>query len=267
MIGLTAVKDQVQLDRRLDRGGAQARRGRARHRQAHAALRVPRPAGHRQDRRGPDRRQDLLRVRPAGLARRGGGAPGRPGRRVPGRHRDQDQRADRLGARRGAVHRRGLQPGERGRRAGRPVRQRGGPGPAQAGRGRPRRPDHHPGRLRAADGELPGQQPRPDVAVRGPDQVPRLHARPSCCPWPTWPSSAGASCSTPTPGRCSGGMFEDVGRRRLADELGNGRFVRSLLEKAGQRPGRPGDGRGRRSRPRPTWSPCAAATSSRPSPS
>jgi SpoVK/Ycf46/Vps4 family AAA+-type ATPase len=29
-------------------------------------------------------------------------------------------------------------------------------------------------------------------------------------------------------------MFEDIGRRRLADELGNGRFVRSLLEKAGQ---------------------------------
>jgi SpoVK/Ycf46/Vps4 family AAA+-type ATPase len=29
-------------------------------------------------------------------------------------------------------------------------------------------------------------------------------------------------------------MFEDVGRRKLGDELGNGRFVRSLLEKAGQ---------------------------------
>jgi SpoVK/Ycf46/Vps4 family AAA+-type ATPase len=29
-------------------------------------------------------------------------------------------------------------------------------------------------------------------------------------------------------------MFEDVGRRKLADDLGNGRFVRSLLEKAGQ---------------------------------
>ncbi len=29
-------------------------------------------------------------------------------------------------------------------------------------------------------------------------------------------------------------LFEDVGRRRLGDELGNGRFVRSLLEKAGQ---------------------------------
>ncbi len=29
-------------------------------------------------------------------------------------------------------------------------------------------------------------------------------------------------------------MMEDVGRRRLADELGNGRFVRSLLEKSGR---------------------------------
>ena len=29
-------------------------------------------------------------------------------------------------------------------------------------------------------------------------------------------------------------IFEEVGRRRLADELGNGRFVRSLLTKAGQ---------------------------------
>ncbi|HEV2374637.1 MAG TPA: AAA family ATPase, partial [Streptosporangiaceae bacterium] len=29
-------------------------------------------------------------------------------------------------------------------------------------------------------------------------------------------------------------MMEDIGRRRLADELGNGRFVRSLVEKAGQ---------------------------------
>jgi len=29
-------------------------------------------------------------------------------------------------------------------------------------------------------------------------------------------------------------MFEEIGRRRLADELGNGRFVRSLLARAGQ---------------------------------
>jgi SpoVK/Ycf46/Vps4 family AAA+-type ATPase len=31
-----------------------------------------------------------------------------------------------------------------------------------------------------------------------------------------------------------GRMMEDVGRRRIIDELGNGRFVRNLLEKAGQ---------------------------------
>ncbi len=29
-------------------------------------------------------------------------------------------------------------------------------------------------------------------------------------------------------------MFEEVGRRRLGDELGNGRFVRTLIERAGQ---------------------------------
>ena len=29
-------------------------------------------------------------------------------------------------------------------------------------------------------------------------------------------------------------MLEEVGRRRITDELGNGRFVRNLLEKAGQ---------------------------------
>ena len=29
-------------------------------------------------------------------------------------------------------------------------------------------------------------------------------------------------------------IFEEVGRRRITDELGNGRFVRSLMEKAGQ---------------------------------
>jgi SpoVK/Ycf46/Vps4 family AAA+-type ATPase len=38
----------------------------------------------------------------------------------------------------------------------------------------------------------------------------------------------------PEAGRALARMMEDVGRRRLADELGNGRFVRSLLEKAGQ---------------------------------
>jgi SpoVK/Ycf46/Vps4 family AAA+-type ATPase len=38
----------------------------------------------------------------------------------------------------------------------------------------------------------------------------------------------------PEAARALARMMEDVGRRRLADELGNGRFVRTLLEKAGQ---------------------------------
>ena len=162
------------LDLRLDRGGPPPGRGRLRRRQADAALRLPRPARHRQDHRGPGDRQDLLRVRAARERRRGRGAALRPGRRVPGRDRDQDQRADRLGPRPGAVHRRGLQPGQRGRRAERPVRRRGGADAAQAGRGRPRAPDHHPGRVREADRGVPGHQPRPGVAVRDPHPVPDL---------------------------------------------------------------------------------------------
>ena len=129
------------LDRRLDRGGPAARRGRGHHREADAALRLPRarPAPAR-----PPWPGSLAKIFYAfGLlpdARGHRGAPGRPGRGVPRRDRDQDQRADRLRAGRRAVHRRGVQPGQRGRRAARPVRQRGGPDAAQAGRGRPREP-------------------------------------------------------------------------------------------------------------------------------
>ena len=55
-------------------------------------------------------------------------------------------------------------------------------------------------------------------------------------------------------------MFEEIGRRRLADELGNGRFVRSLLARAGQQrdvrvmagPGRADLGRARHPARRPT---------------
>ena len=39
---------------------------------------------------------------------------------------------------------------------------------------------------------------------------------------------------SPDAGPALARMMEDIGRRRLGDELGNGRFVRSLLEKAGQ---------------------------------
>ena len=125
-----------QVHRRLHRGGPPPRPGRLRHREADAALRVHRPPGHRQDRRRPHHRQDLLRVRPAGGPGRGRGSPRRPGRRVPWRNGHQDQRARRLRPRRRPVHRRGVQPGQRGRRSGRPVRQRGRPDPPQAGRGR-----------------------------------------------------------------------------------------------------------------------------------
>ena len=53
------------LDRRLDRGGPPPRRRRGEHRQADAALRVPRPARHRQDHGRAGDREDLLRLRPA----------------------------------------------------------------------------------------------------------------------------------------------------------------------------------------------------------
>ena len=41
-------------------------------------------------------------------------------------------------------------------------------------------------------------------------------------------------------------LLDEVGRRRITDELGNGRFVRTLLEKGRPGAGRPGDGRRRR---------------------
>ena len=57
------------LDRRVHRGGAAAHGGRHQHRAADAALRVPRPARHREDHGGPGAGQDLLRLRPAADAR------------------------------------------------------------------------------------------------------------------------------------------------------------------------------------------------------
>ena len=68
------------LHRRLDRGGAAARAGRVPDREADAPLRVPRPAGHREDRGRPGPGQDLLRLRAARNPRGGRGAPGRPHR-------------------------------------------------------------------------------------------------------------------------------------------------------------------------------------------
>ena len=66
-------------------------------------------------------------------------------------------------------------------------------------------------------------------------------------------SPSAGSRLIPTPGPCAGRMIEDVGRRRLADDLGNGRFVRSLLEKAGQASDVRVMARHGGARPRPTW--------------
>ena len=254
------------LDRRLHRGGPAAGRGRRHHGQADAALRLPRPAGHREDHRGPGAGQDLLRLRPAGDARGRRGAPGRPGRRVPGRDRDQDQRAGRLRARRGAVHRRGLQPGQRGRRADRPVRRRGGPDAAQAGRGQPRGPDHHPGRVREADGGLPGLQPRPGLPVRHPAEVPEL--------LPGGDAGAGRVGAGPPrraarPGRAAGAVADVRGGRPPPDRRrARQRPVRPQpAGEGGPGPRRAGDDRLGRARPGGPDHASAPATCSRPTPS
>ena len=178
MIGLTPVKEQVAA--RSPRSIEAARRrtdGR------HAAPERPMrhfvflgPPGTGEDHRGPGAGQDptpssACCARPRSSRRTGptwsASTSAHTAHHAPTSSFDS-------GARRGAVHRRGLQPGQRGRRAGRPVRPGGRAGAAQAGRGRPRQPDHHPGRVREADGVLPGLQPRPGVPVRDPAEVPEL---------------------------------------------------------------------------------------------
>ena len=93
-------------------------------------------------------------------------------------------------ARRGAVHRRGLQPGQRWRGARGQVRQRGGPGAAQARRGRQGQPRGDPGRVPAADGGLPGQQPGAELAVPDAGPVRRVHACRACGPGADRPGAA-----------------------------------------------------------------------------
>ena len=196
-------------DHRVRRSRAPPGDGGVRGGEAHAALRLPRAARHREDLGGPRRREDLLRLRPARHAGSGGSAAGRPGRRVPRGHRDQDERAGEQRARRGPVHRRGVQPGERQRRAGRPVRPRGDPGAAETGRGRPDRAHHHPGRVREADGGVPGQQPRPELPVRAPGEVPHLLTRRADGPGRALP---GAARRDSRRRRAPGAVADDGGR-------------------------------------------------------
>ena len=77
--------------------------------------------------------------------------------------------------------------------------------------------------------------PGPDLEVRDQGQVPRLHPGRAAVAGRRWRIERRGELLDPDARPVLWRMFEDVGRRRRsADELGNGRFVRSLLEKAGQ---------------------------------
>src|SRR5260370_573805 len=189
------------------------------------APRLRRPARHRQDHGRAHPRPDLRRARPAGQARGGGGAPGRPGGRAPRLDRDQDQQARRLGHRRRAVHRRGVLAAQRRLlRRGR-VRRRGGADAAQAGRGRPGPAGDRAGRVPGRHGQVPAQQPRPGVAVQHQGHLPQLPAgRPG-----------GDRQAARQPGR---GQVRRGGRRGARRHL-QARLRLGPHRRAGQRPVRP----------------------------
>ena len=139
------------------------------------AFRVHRPARHRQDHGRAHPGAHLRRARPAGPAGGGRGAPGRPGGRAPRLDRDQDRQADRLRARRGPVHRRGVLAVQRGLLRRRRLRVRGRGDAAQAGRGRPGPAGDRARRVPRGHGPLPAQQSGAGLAVLGPHLVPQLH--------------------------------------------------------------------------------------------
>ena len=177
---------------------------------------------------------------------RGRGAAGRPGRRVPRRDRDQDQRAGRL-ARSAACC-----------SSTRPTAW------STPGDGQPDRfGDEAVQTLlkRAEDDRdrliiiLAGYEQEMDAFLStNPGLATRFATRvrfPSYSPdelleitelLAAAPRRRG---SAPTPRPCCSRRFEDVDRRGLVDELGNGRFVRSLVEAAAPGPRRAGGGRGR----------------------
>ncbi len=64
------------------------------------------------------------------------------------------------------------------------------------------RPHHHPGRVREADGGLPGLQPGSGLPVRHPAEVPELLPDGDAERWPIRRWTGAARCSTRTLGRC-----------------------------------------------------------------
>ncbi len=175
-----------------------------------------------------------------GQARGDRGAPGRPGRRAPRLHRDQDRQADRFGHGRRAVHRRGLLAEQRRLRRRRRVRRRGGADAAQAGRGRPGPAGHRAGRLPGRHGQVPAQQPRPGVAVQHPGHLPELQPGPAG----TDRRPAGRGGRRPVrPGRPRGAPRHlHEGLRRGPDRRARQRPVRPVPVRARLRLPRPAGG-------------------------
>ena len=148
-----------------------------------------------------------------------------------GLHGDQDREADRFGARWRAVHRRGLFAVQRGLLGRGRVRLRGGGHPAQAGRGRPGTAGHRAGRLSRGHGPVPAQQPGPGLAVQRADRVPQLLVRRAVS---DRRGDRRAARRHVRAGRAAGARRDlpATAQHRQIDELGNGRFARSLFERA-----------------------------------
>ena len=141
-----------------------------------------------------------------------------------GPDRDQDGRGDRHGARRRAVHRRGL----RARR--RRLRQRGDRHAGEGDGGPPRRAARDRRRLPGADGDVHHLQPR----AREP--VPAHAGRSTTTPTTSWSRSSPASRDgadfTPTPEAFDRAAGDARGPTPRDEGFGNGRFVRNLFESA-----------------------------------
>ena len=157
--------------------------------------------------------------------------------------------ADRLRARRRAVHRRGVLAVQRGLLRRRRLRVRGGGHAAQAGRGRPGPAGDRAGRVPGGHGPVPAQQSGAGLAVLGPHLVPQLHPGAS---WPrSWASSRNRRATRSTRTRCpsSSAIFRDAVRPGPHRRAGQ-RPVRAVPVRARLRRPRPAGRRSRRGRHR-----------------
>ena len=80
-------------------------------------------------------------------------------------------------------------------------------------------------------GSFPAQQPRAGLAVHGPGLVPQLHPGRAGPDRPSYAEQAGDIVRPGRAARARADLPDAVDQRRI-DELGNGRFARSLFERA-----------------------------------